>query len=429
MALFVLSCDKDFVEPSSQNENIIEIYNERKEVAKLFSTLMDDKVLVNNLIEECKKGFCNETEILFSKVLNIKTGNGNSVEDHFKNAFKYNIEKYINIDPLLCLYFFEAKDEMPSKISVYVDKVVSEHIQNEDVFYYENGIENVTKISNVPKNNVFVLKTNERTFAVDISAQKVAYMPNVSWSELTKDYYQQFGTINTDEENNYLLSTGSFRIYSKYKDQDYAAIKKEKNIGLRSCPTGFDRDCIDGYEVIGAMKWNDHREPWIKGGPEWIIRYSLGTLTNPNLANPQLSIYTGADQRYSMLRQLNSLQTKTDANIILTDLQLYRWRLIDQTKEAYFFVFEDDGGWTLKTWTLPSLKGTFKINIPGIGEVSQELSTGTVQQQWLSGNDIVGGVISYYENNWMSRPSPENIHGYKLIVGGNLELFCKERDF
>jgi hypothetical protein len=57
-----------------------------------------------------------------------------------------------------------------------------------------------------------------------------------------------------------------------------------------------------------------------------------------------------------------------------------------------------------------------------------ELSTGSITTTTLRGNVEVGGVVSYYENNWMLRPEPEATHGYKLIIGGNLSIFCKERD-
>jgi hypothetical protein len=48
------------------------------------------------------------------------------------------------------------------------------------------------------------------------------------------------------------------------------------------------------------MKWSDHREPWIKGGPEWVERYSIGEQLAP--LNPVLQLYQGQDQRYSMFR-------------------------------------------------------------------------------------------------------------------------------
>ena len=291
MITFIFSCNKDVIEPINQNEKVNDIFNKRKEVAKLFSNLMDDKVLINNLFEECEQGFCNETEILFSKVLNVKTGEGNSVKEQFKKKYNYNIDNYVYDDPLLCLYLFKPSNKEPNKIKVYVDKIISDYNTTEDVFFYENGIENLTKITEIPNESVFVLKTNERTFAADIKTNEVAYNQNISWPEIIKDYYLQFGSNDTDTENNYLLTVGRYRIYSKYKNYGNASIKKDKNIGLRSCPTGLDRDCIDGYEVISAMKWNDHREPWIKGGPEWVVRYSLGTLTNPNVANPQLTIF------------------------------------------------------------------------------------------------------------------------------------------
>ena len=177
------------------------------------------------------------------------------------------------------------------------------------------------------------------------------------------------------------------------------------------------------------MKWIDHREPWTKGGPEWVVRHALGSLASPYVANPQLSLYVGADQRYSM-RRSNNPQTTTDANIYLTDMQLWRWNLLNQTKEAYLYVYEDDGGLKSVSLPLPVLKGTFGIKDVFGATVNTELTVGGGNVTWLVGDDQVGGVVLYYENNWQDHDDLQaRTYGYPIIVGGNITMYCKERSW
>lgn len=423
--IIVSSCNKDQIKTDDQiktevtnttsktrSTNLNTVMANRVRFSKAFSKAIQNQNFYNFIVAECRNSNFNDDELLYAEIYNKQISTLGSTFANYlatkeaslgvivSNSSVFYNTTCVTTDPLLGIVVMPGAGNDASTIGqitnskkVYVDKIFDEFVPNESITFSFDGTTSSQIYGSEPVDPYFAIKQNEVYIAYDMNTEIVMY--NEPLTLTTCGSYIRYNDVKSIGAR--VVTIGNTIV----ADKSYDHTTQSGSATPRSCTEPCIRDCNTGKDAITRIKFNHDYEGWPRGGPEFIMQYSLGLNNNTTITPEGFVLQNSSRNDYILKGSENTWYTANRKGTSLINIQLLNWDKYMHTSDMQELWTEDDGNTKNYSFGIKlgyEIKGV-KIEIPFNFSI-------------MAGDDNVGTVVVQFCDNWT------NTWGYQYTVAG-----------
>jgi hypothetical protein len=433
----VVSCHKDKTTQTTEttvteqevvplmSENFEQLLADRTRLAKSLSIAMNDKDFHHFISQKCIESKLGDAEVLYANVVDLKIPNKNTTVGVFLASLELKVRSneedefyskhIVEKDPLLTIVLQPGRDKSRNTLGadnnakkVYVDKIIDDFKDGQSISYSLSGKDytETYRYAEEPIDAYFGIKLNEEYIAFDRRNEVIFY--NMPKTLKGAGSYIDYNFVKSEQA--LIRRVGNTVIAAKHKPIVTSRIVTKDYLQTRSsCGLPYERDCANGKDAVHEINFAHDYEGWPRGGPEFIMQYTLG-LNNNVTANPNGYQLSNSSRIFYRMNTRKNFGYQHDRDgVPLKDYQLFNWTLPEYSRDMLQHWSEDDGG-LVNDQRTTSLTAKIPAS-PGVPE-----QTISINQAWSfqRGDDDIGTSIVQYVDLY----SPTS-QGYQYLVSGS----------